>query len=62
LTKEVLFCVLLCGELRFIREKRHISGGEFTVTGGYGANTGGKRRFTSERVTEIKTRTVKERR
>ena len=43
-------------------KKRHRSGGEFTVTGGYGANTGGKRRFTSERVTEIKTRTVKERR
>ncbi|WP_137790355.1 hypothetical protein [Bacillus sp. E(2018)] len=62
MTKEVLFCVLLGVELRFIREKRHRSGGDFIVTGGHDATTGGKRAFTGEGVTGIKTRTVKERR
>ncbi|MBH0172259.1 hypothetical protein IHV09_01755 [Fictibacillus sp. 23RED33] len=46
-------------ELRFTGGKSDRSGGEFTVTGGYDMSTGRKRPFTGERVTEIRTRTVK---
>lgn len=53
------FFVHLGDELRFTGGKSDRSGGEFTVTGGYDMSTGRKRPFTGERVTEIRTRTVK---
>jgi hypothetical protein len=49
------------GERRFIGGKSQRSGGYYHVTGGRDVTSGGKRAITGERVTEIKTRTVKER-
>ncbi|MED1864877.1 hypothetical protein P4V41_15520 [Fictibacillus nanhaiensis] len=52
--------MLIGDELRFIGEMSHRSGGELTVRSGYGVTTGGKSLFVGERVTEIRTRTVKD--
>ncbi|MBN3552868.1 hypothetical protein JYA63_01165 [Fictibacillus nanhaiensis] len=48
------------GERRVIGEKRLRSGGYYHVTGRRDVFSGGKKAFTGERVTEIKTRTVKD--
>lgn len=60
LVKGKSFFLLIGDELRFIGEMSHRSGGELTVRSGYGVTTGGKSLFVGERVTEIRTRTVKD--